>query len=539
MVAVFSVPAFFIVLREVLEACLVIGVALAYFQRTGATQYNRWVWMGACGGIVVSFIFGITFASIFFVKGNQIFSDRAEKVFEGIMFLIAAGLLTWMVVWMMYMGKQLKSRLEQQLDAIIDDAEEKSPGRKKAGVFTMVFVQVLREGIETFIFLFGSANADEVGGWRSIPLPGILALVVGVTVSYLVFKGLVTIDIQSFFNVSSVILIAFAAGLTSHAFHELQEADWFGLWDSPNGRDWYNEAMWKTENCCQDKDNQFFAMLRALFGYQDKPTFIEWVTYFAYWLLVAGLYVVINWQQIRSSRTHTMARAQQLSAMSLIATFVGFIFVLTQRSLIGLLSMILAFSLSSLTVLFIFDPIALKLVPFIASMRRTGLAAIGIAWCMLTLLMLGLHLGQLICIGGNTCPNLGKFYFFGLVLGDTFNNMGRTQLVISDTGEDFTFIWPSIAVLSISLVLTVFFFGGMSFRLLLAAMNVSADGEYMYDNYSKLEESSVDGGEADDYARDGSPKKLAAFNEQRGPIQKTAGDAGSSSVHMASQNSQA
>ena len=70
MVSLFSIPAFFIVLREVLEACLVVGIALAHLNKTGNTQYRKWVWIGAVSGILVSLAFGIAFAVVYFMRGN-------------------------------------------------------------------------------------------------------------------------------------------------------------------------------------------------------------------------------------------------------------------------------------------------------------------------------------------------------------------------------------------------------------------------------------------------------------------------------------
>ncbi|KAI0561613.1 High-affinity iron transporter [Gracilaria domingensis] len=240
--SVFSIPAFFIVLREVLEACLVVGIVLAYINKIGATQYRRYVWWGTFGGIAISLIVGLAFGIVVWTRGDQLFKDEAEKIFEGITFLVAASLLTWMIIWMMVLGKNLRTKLEHDVDEIIDD-DDKSPLRRKLAIFFMVFVQVLREGIETVIFLIGTANADENGGWRAIPLPGFLAIVVGVGASFLVFRGLLQLDILKFFLVSSFVLMAFAAGLVSHAFHELQEVDWFGPWEPSEERDWRMSSL--------------------------------------------------------------------------------------------------------------------------------------------------------------------------------------------------------------------------------------------------------------------------------------------------------
>lgn len=465
--AVFSIAAFFIVLREVLEACLVVGIALAYVNKTGATQYKRWVWLGAIAGIIASIIIGVAFIIVYYVSDNQLFKGKSEKIFEGVTFLLAAALLSTMIIWMMYMGKALRENIEKNLDKIVEN-EDTSTGRKKASMFAMIFFQVFREGIETIIFLFGTASADDVGGWRAIPLSGILAIIVGLAISYLVFKGLVELDITKFFLYSGIVLIAFAAGLVSHAFHELQEVDLFGTWEveEPEVRDWYNTKMWSTKECCNDKTNQFFAMLRALFGYQDTPTFVEWVTYFAYWLIIVGIFIAINWAYIRSSREGVLSQAKTFNGYALLFTFVAWIFTLINVSWIGTTTMTLALILSVISVVVLFDA-PMRLLKPLMKARRSIVLFTGISWALLTLFMIILHFVQLGCEGTERCT-LDKFYFFGLIFSDLFNNRGREKNS-----------WVSLAVLSWSLVITLFFFGALSFFTIITSFNYTADGSYV------------------------------------------------------------
>lgn len=486
MVSVFSIPAFFIVLREVLEACLIIGISLAYFSRTGSVQYVRWVWIGAAAGAVVSFGVGVGFAVVFFVRDEQIFANDVERIFEGIMFLVAAALLTWMIVWMLLVGCNLRGRMEDRLGTIVED-DAKSPRQRKLAVFMLLFVHVLREGVETVIFLLGSANANEVGGWRAIPLPATLAIVVGVCTAYMLFKGLVALDILHFFQWSSALLIAFAAGLVSHGFRELQEVGWFGKWPAASAttpRDWYNEAMWTTRQCCPHDSNEFFAMLRALLGYQDSPTFVEWATYFAYWLVVAMVYVGINWRHTRAARMHTHLQATRLSLVALLFSFVGFVYVLMNHSSIGISTMVLAFLLSLVTTFLVFCPLVGH-VPRLVPLRRSALIWTAAAWAALTLSMAVLHVVQLVCLGtrGDAC-GIRPFFFFGLVLRDEYNRLGRTVVSNAAYGAaGVSVFWPAVGTLAVSLVVTVGFFGGLALRVLLVALNVADDGEYMHDEY--------------------------------------------------------
>lgn len=464
MAVIFSIPAFFIVLREVLEACLVVGIVLAYLDKVGATQYRKWVWLAIAAGVGGSVAAGVAFAIVFFVRGDQLFSGNAEKIFEGITFLIAAALLTWMIIWVMMLGKNLRNKMEQELDDILE--KSRSTRAMKTSIFFMVFVQILREGIETVIFLIGTAGADDVGGWRAIPLPGVLALIVGVFGSYLAFRGLVYLDINSFLRWSAYILVAFAAGLVSHAFHELQEVDLFGPWKPSEERDWYNATMWSTKDCCHDKENQFFAMLRALFGYQDTPTFVEWVTYFAYWLIVIIIFLYVNWSYIRSSRNSVASLTRKMILLSGLFTFVGFVYSMINVTWIGALTMTVGLILSVVGTAAIFE-----IAPNRVKIPRKAISfATGIAFSALTLFMLILHLVELQCQGGEQC-SINIFYFFGLIFDGDFSATGRQEKS-----------WPSIAILSISLVVTLFFFGALSLSLILFSFNFDGEGQYISDS---------------------------------------------------------
>lgn len=473
MVNVFSIPAFFIVLREVLEACLVVGIVLAYLSKIGATQYNKWVWLGAGGGIGLSVVLGLIFGIIVWKGGDQIFQGNTEKIFEGVTFLIAAALLTWMIIWMMVMGKKIQTQMEERVENIVDN-ENISLLKRKLSVFFMVFVQVLREGIETFIFLVGTTQAaDDEDAWKSIPLPGILAIIVGLGIAYLVFKGLLQLDIIKFFYISGLVLMAFAAGLVSHAFHEIQEVDAFGPWEVDNDagefRDWYNAVMWSTKACCHDKENEFFAMLRALFGYQDTPTFVEWATYFAYWFLIGIIFIAVNWESVRAARTKTKSIATQFSSWSLLFTFVGWVFTLINVTWIGVLSMTLGFALSIVSVFLLYDALA-KLVGPVKKMRKTLLFGTGIGWSLLLAFMFVTHLVQMECEGRDGC-DLDMFFYFGLIFNPDFNDTGRQEKS-----------WPAIGSLAGSFVVTVFFFAPLAFTIIMTSFNMDSEGDYLHDD---------------------------------------------------------
>lgn len=251
-----------ITFREVLEAALVVVIVLAYLKRVEQARFNRNVWIGVGTGVILSISLAITFN--LFLGG---FTGRAEKVFEGVMMLLAVILLTWMIMWMM-VQRHIVEELEAKVHREITE-------RHAIGISILVSIAVLREGVETVIFL---QAASYVGGTNLLGavVGGMLALILG----YLFFIGAKKIRIKRFFQVTSVILILFAAGLTSHAIAEFQEA---GLM-SPIVEPLY-DITWLI-----GPDTLMGSILHSLFGYTGKPSLSEMIGYAAYLVLAYILY---------------------------------------------------------------------------------------------------------------------------------------------------------------------------------------------------------------------------------------------------------
>lgn len=487
---VFSVSAFFIVLREVLEACLVVGIVLAYLSKIGSSHLNKWVWLGTAAGILLSLGVGVAFAVVFHVKGNQIFEGSTEKIFEGFVFLLASALLTWMLVWMMNMGKSLRSNMENAVGRAVE-----------AGgwwrIFSLVFVQVLREGIETVIFIGGSAGADGQGGWRAIPLPSVLALVVGVTASYLMFRGMITLDIQKFFFITSVLLIGFAAGLVSHALHEFQEVDWFGPYEGVENedRDWWNASVWSTKECCNDKTNQFWAMMRALFGYQDTPSFLEMISYIAYWAVISIVFVYVYRDVVRRARSSTATLVRTTSTILAVSGLVGFIYAMGNRSWNGILLTTLTLIVGTIAAVAAFDS-AGGLITALKPLRKPMMIMSAVGFAIILALTTAITLAQLIC-EGRSCT-VPQFFHWGIIFSRDFagrGNLGLSSDLTYGQGRGYVYV----AVLTLSLGISIFLCGAHSYGSYRFMKNLDAGGDYIYDGAEEVsKDMQLDDSEADD-----------------------------------------
>jgi high-affinity iron transporter len=254
-----DISALVLSLREGVEMALVVGIVLAYLGQVGALGARKWVWAGALAAAAVSLLaLGILNAL------NAEFQGAAEQIFEGTTMLLATVFLTWMVFWMLRNSRFLKSELQRGVQGVLER------GGAAWGLFFLVFFAVVREGVELALLLFAAPGEGKLLG----SLVG-LALAIGIGVLIYAFGR--RVDLRTFFKVTTVILILFAAGLFARAAHEFAEAGPLAAIEGPK--------LWSTAAFLPD-DSGLGAVLRAFLGYQDEPTVLEVVAYAGYFVVV-------------------------------------------------------------------------------------------------------------------------------------------------------------------------------------------------------------------------------------------------------------
>jgi high-affinity iron transporter len=204
------VGAFVIVLREVFEASLILGIVFAFLDKSGTRErHGRAVWQGTLWALLLSVVIGaVLFATVGELEGSS------EAVFEGTAMLVAASLVTWMAFWMRRQARTISASLRSQ----VGDAVASGGGAALAAV---AFVAVAREGLETSLFLFASVGDDGVA---PTVIGGALGLLVAVALGIGVYRGSLRLDLRRFFLVTGLLVIAFAAYLIVGGLHELGEA---------------------------------------------------------------------------------------------------------------------------------------------------------------------------------------------------------------------------------------------------------------------------------------------------------------------------
>jgi len=257
---------FLITLREGLEAALIIGIILAYLARTGNRQGFKPVWLGVSLAVVGSLIAG---ASIYLLAGE--FSGRAEEVFEGLAMFLAVGVLTWMIFWMRKQAVNIKVHLHAQIQSVLTSGSS-------LGLVAIAFVVVVREGIETVLFLFAATRVAESP--VLFTAGGFLGLTIAIGIGYSIYKGTSRLNLRAFFNVTSLVLIIFAAGLLAHGIHEFHEV---GIIPP------VVEHVWDINHVLPEKST-LGRFLTAITGYNANPSLVEVVAYLGYLILVLGSY---------------------------------------------------------------------------------------------------------------------------------------------------------------------------------------------------------------------------------------------------------
>ncbi len=207
------ISCFVLVLREGLEAILVIAAIIAYLVKTGKKKYIMSVYVGALGGILVSILLAFLFGV---VAGAQ--SGIAQEVFEGIGMFVAVIVLFYVSNWML--SKSETEAWERYIHKKVEASV--STGNKWVLIFA-AFIAVAREGAELILF-FQGVPVHGTSGRNAMILAIVLSAIVLIAV-FLVFRFLtVRLPLKPFFLVTSVLMYAMCFSFTGKGVSELQAA---------------------------------------------------------------------------------------------------------------------------------------------------------------------------------------------------------------------------------------------------------------------------------------------------------------------------
>lgn len=263
--------AFVLMLREGLEAALIVAIVLAYLKRLDRERDFRSVWLGTGAAVGISLVVG---AIIFAVLGEL--EGAAEEITEGIIAFTAAGVLTWMIFWMGRQARFIKGELQAKVDRAV------ATGSTFA-LASIAFIAVLREGLESALFLLSTTVGEESGmGQFSGALLGVIG---AVAIGYLVYRGSRAVNLRLFFRVTGIVILLFAAGLVAKGIHEFQEVGYIAT---------ANEHLWDVTGVTllNPDASQFGDFLKGLFGWSPNPSIEMVLAYFLYLIPIGGTFLL-------------------------------------------------------------------------------------------------------------------------------------------------------------------------------------------------------------------------------------------------------
>jgi high-affinity iron transporter len=211
-----ALSTFVITLREGVEAALVVGIVLALIQKAQQPQLKPWVFFGLISGLVGSLLVGIGLSTLL----QSVQTSEQPYAVVLLPFLkvgftgVAIAMLTWMLIWMTKQARTAKAEIEGAVTQIIA-----VDGKAEWGIWTLIFVAVLREGIETALFIVAQIQS----GWASVM--GAVAGLAGATgIGWALFALGIRINLKQFFQVMGIFLLLIVGGLVIGAAKQLDAA---------------------------------------------------------------------------------------------------------------------------------------------------------------------------------------------------------------------------------------------------------------------------------------------------------------------------
>lgn len=289
--------AFFLMLREGLEAALIVGIIAAYLVRIGRRDALPRIAVGVGAAIGLSVAAGLI---VVLTVGQLPLTIRATV--EGLASVIAVAVLTWMLFWMRRQGRAIKGELEHGVDAALTTGST-------TALVGLAFVAVIREGLETVLFLFaiGASSGEMV----SLLVASAAGLLVAVGIGWAIFALGVRVDLRRFFTGTGIVLIFVSAGLVAYGIAEFTEVGLLPV--TPTAFDLSGSLP---------VSSPIGSMLAGLFGYRAAPTVLEFLGYLAYLIPVMVLFLGVprRFKPVASVATLAVAAALVLAACGSAAT---------------------------------------------------------------------------------------------------------------------------------------------------------------------------------------------------------------------------
>lgn len=271
---------FLIFFRESLEASMICSIMLAYLKQIGRRDRFKDVWIGISGAIAVALVGGVV---VFATLRNYDGSHLQTKI-EGITYVIAAGVLTYMTFWMKKQSRNLKNELHAKMQVALTTGS----------IFAISFIAFLtvgRESLETVVFMIAIAFQTNP---LLLAIGAAVGVIAGLALSYLIYILGRRINLKYFFNTMGALLMLFAAGLLADGVQAFQDLGWLPFGQHP---------LWSTASILSE-DTTFGDILHSFFGYADSPTSLQVLLYVFYLVIALWFFLKSSPRSQASANQH-------------------------------------------------------------------------------------------------------------------------------------------------------------------------------------------------------------------------------------------
>jgi high-affinity iron transporter len=263
-------PTFVIGLREGVEASLIVGIVAAFLRQRGAGREMRWVWSGVALAIALCAAAAVALEIV-----DENLPQREQERLETVIALVAVAMVTSMIVWMARHARGIKHELEGAASSALAEGS-------MWALVGMAFLAVLREGLETAVFLLSAFQASTD---RAAAVSGaLLGIAAAVVIGWLIYRGGMRINLVRFFTVTGLVLVLVAAGLVSFAAHTAHEAGWLDV----------AQGQLVDLSGVIVPGSAISALVTGVLGVQPKPTIAEGVGWLLYFAPVAAFVIVTS-----------------------------------------------------------------------------------------------------------------------------------------------------------------------------------------------------------------------------------------------------
>ncbi|WP_066078214.1 iron uptake transporter permease EfeU [Bergeriella denitrificans] len=260
--------AFLIMLREGIEAALIVGIVAGFLKQSGHSDLMPKVWAGvalaAAGCLALGWWLHTLTGEI---------PQKQQEFVVGVLGLAAAGMLTYMVLWMKKAARSMKRELEQSVQTALNRGKGQG-----WSLVVMAFLAVAREGLESVFFLLAVFRQSQT--W-AMPVGAVAGLLAAAVIGILIYQGGMRLNLAKFFRITGIFLIAVAAGLIAGSLRALHEA---GVWNA------LQEVVFDISHILHE-DSPLGVLLGGFFGYTDRPTQGEIIAWLAYLIPVGAWFL--------------------------------------------------------------------------------------------------------------------------------------------------------------------------------------------------------------------------------------------------------